>query len=53
MLVVDAVLNCSTAGLSVLQEDTDPTHPDGFTLSLSSDGPGPFAVSGSYYVVTG
>jgi len=53
VLVVDAVLNCSTAGLSVLQEDVDPTHPDGFTLSLSSDGPGPFAVSGSYYVVTG
>jgi len=53
VLVVDAVLNCSTAGLSVLQEDVDPTRPDGFTLSLSSDGPGPFAVSGSYYVVTG
>ena len=53
VLVVDAVLNCSTAGLSVLQEDVDPAHPDGFTLSLSSDGPGPFAVSGSYYVVTG
>lgn len=53
VLVVDAVLNCSTAGLSVLQEDADPNRPDGFTLSLSSDGPGPFAVSGSYYVVTG
>jgi hypothetical protein len=53
VLIVDAVLNCSTAGLSVLQEDTDPARPDGFTLSLSSDGPGPFAVSGSYYVVTG
>ncbi len=52
VLMVDAVLNCSTAGLSVLQEDTDPARPDGFTLSLSSDGPGPFAVSGSYYVVT-
>jgi len=53
VLVVDAILNCSTAGLSVLQEDGDPNRPDGFTLSLSSDGPGPFAVSGSFYVVTG
>jgi hypothetical protein len=53
VLVVEAVLNCSTAGLSVLQEDGDAARPDGFTLSLSSDGPGPFAVSGSYFVVTG
>ncbi len=53
VLVVEAVLNCSTAGLTVLQEDTDAVRPDGFTLSLSSDGPGPFAVSGSYFVVTG
>lgn len=52
VLVVDAVLNCSTAGLSVSQDDGDANRPDGFTLSLSSDGPGPFAVSGSFYVVT-
>ena len=52
VLIVDAVLNCSTGGLSVLLEDADPNRPDGFTLSLSSDGPGPFAVSGRFYVVT-
>ena len=53
VLVVDAVLNCSADGLAVLQDDGDPNRPEGFTLSLSSHAPGPFAVSGTYHVVSG
>ncbi len=53
VLIVDAVLNCSADGLAVLQDDGDPNRPEGFTLSLSSHAPGPFAVSGTYHVVSG